>query len=41
MLVCGPRGRVRPQALLRTDVDLPVSQVTGLFERRWAMEASF
>lgn len=41
VLVRDPKKRVRPQALLCTDVNLPVSQVIGLFVRRWAMETTF
>lgn len=31
VLVHDPKGRVRPLALLCTDVNLPVSQIVGLF----------
>lgn len=41
VLVRDPKGRVRPSALLCTDVHLPVSQIVGHFVRRWAMETTF
>ena len=40
-LVRDPKKRVRPLALLCTDVDLPVRQIVGHFVRRWAMETAF
>ena len=41
VLVRDPKGRVRPSALLCTDVNLPVAQIVGHFVRRWAMETTF
>ena len=41
VLVRDPKKRVRPSALLCTDVNLPVSQIVGHFVRRWAMETTF
>lgn len=41
VLVRDPKGRVRPLALLCTDLNLPVSQIVGHFVRRWAMETTF
>ena len=41
VLVRDPKKRVRPLALLCTDVDLPVTHVVGHFVRRWAMETTF
>ena len=41
VLVRDPKGRVRPSALLCTDVHLPVGQIVGHFVRRWAMETTF
>ena len=41
VLVRDPKNRVRPMALLCTDVDLPAAQIVGHFVRRWAMETTF
>ena len=41
VLVRDPKNRVRPSALLCTNVHLPVSQIVGHFVHRWAMEATF
>ena len=41
VLVRDPKGRVRPLALLCTNVNLPVGQIVGHFVRRWAMETTF
>ena len=41
VLVRDPKKRVRPLALLCTDVNLPVGQIVGHFVRRWAMETTF
>ena len=41
VLVRDPKKRVRPMALLCTDVDLPAAQIVGHFVRRWAMETTF